>query len=97
MRVVADRIGILVRLRHQFLGARNILPRDRIVGIIGVDQRGDVRRHRNRIARRDFFQIGKIGDRHEAVRDQFSGLAQSRDRLEIDAAHVSPAGGVHTT
>ena len=42
-------------------------------------------------------QTGKIGDRHEAVRDQFSGLAQSRDRLEIDTAHVSPEGGVHTT
>ena len=78
MRVIADRIGILARLRHQFLGARNELPRDRIVGIIGVDQRGDVRRHRHRIARRDLFQIGKIGRRRQAAGDQFSGLAQRR-------------------
>ena len=73
------------------------MPRDRIIGIIGVDQCGDVRRHRHRITRRDFFQTGKIGDRYEAVRDQFGGLAQSRDRLEIDTAHVAPEGGVHTT
>ena len=38
MRVIADRIGALVGLHDQFLGARNVLPRDRIKGIVGVDQ-----------------------------------------------------------
>ena len=60
MRVIADRIGALARLRGQFLGARDELPRDRIVGIVGIDQRGDVRRDRDRIARRDPLQIGQL-------------------------------------
>ena len=40
---IADRIGAFVRLYDQFLGARNELPRDRVEGIVGVDQRGNVR------------------------------------------------------
>ena len=89
---------------HQFLGARNELPRDRIVGIVGVDQGGDVRRHGNGIARRDLFQVGKICDGGQAVGNQLDGIAQRRGRLETDRAlveigigHASPAGGVHTT
>ena len=78
MRVIADRIGILARLGHQFLGARNELSRDRIVGIAGIDQGGDVRRHRHRIARRDLFKIGKISRRRQAMGDQLSGFAQRR-------------------
>ena len=60
MRVVSYRVGPFVGLRHQFFRARDILSRNRIMGIIGVDQRGDLRRHRNRIARRDLFEIGKV-------------------------------------
>ena len=97
MRVIADRIGALVRLHDQFLGAWNELPRDRIVGIVGVDQGGDIRRHRHRVACRDLLQIGEILDRDQALVDQFRGLAQGRGRLEIDPVHASPAGGVHTT
>ena len=78
MRVIADRIGVLARLRRQFLGARNELPRDRIVGIVGVDQRGDVGRDRDRIARRDLFQIGKLRRRRQAARDQFGRAGASR-------------------
>ena len=97
MRVITDRIGAFVRLRHQFLGAWNKLPRDRIVGIVGVDQRGHIRRHRYRVARRDLFQIGKILNGNKALGDQFRRLPQRRDRFEIDAVHASPAGGVQTT
>ena len=39
MRVIADRIGALLRLRDELIGARDILPRDRIVRIVAVDQR----------------------------------------------------------
>ena len=77
MGVIADRIGILVSLSDQFLGARNELACDRIVGIPGVDQRGEVRRHRYRIACRDLFQIREINRRHKAASDQLGGLAQS--------------------
>ncbi len=93
--VIADRIGIFAWPRQQFLGAWNELPRDRIVGIVGVNQCGDIGRHRDRIARRDLFQIGKGRRRRQAVGDQLSGLAQSCG--EIDLVHASPEGGVHTT
>jgi hypothetical protein len=94
MAVIADRIGILAWLGDQFRGARNELTRDRIVGIAGVDQRGHVRRHRHRIAFRDLFQIGQSNRRRKAAGEQLGGLAQSPDQLDL--AHASPAGGVHT-
>ncbi len=59
MRVVADRIGILAALHHQLAGARDELPRDWIGGIAGVDQAGDIGRHRNGITRRDLLQLAK--------------------------------------
>jgi len=33
--MIADRIGVLAGLYRQFFDARNILPRDRITGIVG--------------------------------------------------------------
>ena len=97
MRVVADRIGVLARCAHQFERARNELPRDRVVGVFGVDQLGDVRRHRDGVARGDPFEIGKIGRLRQPALDQFGGLPQRRRQFWIDPVHVSPAGGVHTT
>ena len=97
MRIIADRIGVLAGLLDQFRGARNELPRDRIVGIVGIDQRGDVGRHRDRIARGDLFEIGERGRRRKAAFDEFGGLAQRRGQFRIDPVHASPAGGVHTT
>ncbi len=52
-------------------------------GIVGVDQGGDIRRHRHRVACRDLFQIGEILDAGEALGDQFRGLAQGRRRFEV--------------
>ncbi len=92
---IADRIGALARLRRQFVRARNELPRDGIVGIAGVDQCGDVGRHRDRIARRDLFKRGEIGSACKAVGNELVRLAQRP--CQIDPAHLSPAGGVHTT
>ena len=51
MRVVPDRIGALAGLRRQFIRVRDILPRDRIVGIGGIDQRSHLRRDRDRVTR----------------------------------------------
>ena len=64
-------------------------------GSLGVDQRGDVGRHRDRIARRDLLERGEIGSARKAVGDQLVRLAQRA--CQIDPAHLSPAGGVHTT
>jgi hypothetical protein len=76
MVVIADRIRILAWLSDQFLGARNELTRNRIVGIPGIDQRGHVSGHRYRIAGRDLFQIGEINAGRKAAGDQLGGLAQ---------------------
>ena len=95
MDVIADRIGALGGLRHQFVRAWHELPRDGIVGIAGVDERCDVRRHCDRIARGDLLERGEIGSARKAVGDKLFRLAQRP--CQIDPAHLSPAGGVHTT
>ena len=97
MCVVADRIGALAWFTHQFQCAWNELPRDRVLGIVGVDQRGDVRRYRNRVARSDPFEIGERLGRRQAAGDQFGRLPQRRSQFWIDLVHASPAGGVHIT
>src|SRR5439155_6724602 len=97
MHVVADRIGALAGPLHQLPGIRNELSRDRVVGIFRVDQRGNVRRYRHRIARGDGFESGKIIRRRKAVGDEFGGPPQCRNESWIDPVHASPAGGVHTT
>jgi len=68
MRMVADGIRIFVFSDRQFRRRRNELPRDRIVGVIGVDQCGDIRRYRDRIARANLLQIGKISRRGQSMR-----------------------------
>jgi len=87
--VIADRIGIFARPTHQFLGAWNELPGDRIVGIVAVDQRGDVSVTAP-IARGDLFQIGQVGRRRKPVRDQSGGLAQGDCLSSACPAHASP-------
>ncbi len=86
---------------EQFQRARNELTRDRIIRVLGVDQTGDRRRHRDRVTRRDPFEVGKVGRRREPAFDELGGLPQRRCQLRIDPVHVSvyvsPAGGVHTT
>ena len=77
---------MFARLDRKFVGRRNELPRDRIVGIVGIDQGRDIRRHRDRIARRDLFEIGKIGRPAQAHGHQFGGLPQGR--CCIDPAHA---------
>ena len=71
MRVIADWIGILAGLRHQFLGTWNELSRDRIAGVTGFDQRRNIRGHGHRITRSNLFQIGKIGCGRQTAGDQF--------------------------
>ena len=78
MHVIADRIGALAFAAHQLQGVRNELPRDRVVGIVGVDQRRDVRRDGHRITRGNFFQIGQISGGRQAVGDEISRCAQCR-------------------
>ena len=63
MRVIADWIGILAWDAHQLLNGWDELSRDRIIRIARVDQRSNVRRHRDRIARSDLFQLRKRSER----------------------------------
>ena len=81
----------------QFGSIRNELPRDRIIGIIRIDQRGDIGRHRDGVARGDLLEIGERGRRRKAAFDDLGGLAQRRGQFSINLVHASPAGGVHTT
>ena len=97
MGVIADRIGVFAGLCTSSSTFRNELPRDRVVGILGIDQRGDVGRHRDRVARGDALEIGQIGARREPAIDQFGRLPQRRRQFRIDPVHASPTGGVHTT
>ena len=97
MRIIADRIGVLPGLLDQFGSIRDELPRDRIIGIIRIDQRGDIGRHRDGVAGGDFLEIGERGRRRKAPLDELGRLAQRRGQFSIDLVHASPAGGVHTT
>ena len=99
MRIVADRIGAFAWLCDQLGGRRNELPRDGVVRIIGIDQPGNVWRHRDRIARSDPLEIGEIDRAREPAGDEFARLAQWSWQFsrQTRSAHVSPAGGVHTT
>ena len=87
------RLGLL----DELVGARDELPRDRVGWIGRVDQRDELRRHRDRIARRHLFELGNGVDRREAGIDQLARLAQRRRQFRIDPVHGSPAGGVQTT
>jgi hypothetical protein len=93
--MIADRIGVLAGLARELRRCRNELSRDRIVRVVDIDQGGDVRRDRNRVACRDLLQVGEIGGAREAVSDQLRRFAQRR--CECLAAHGSPEGGVQTT
>ena len=79
MRVIADRIGTLARLHVQLGGARNELPRDGIVGIGRVDQRGHRRASSPRhSARRPARARRALWRRKAARRRVRRGCARSR-------------------
>jgi hypothetical protein len=96
MAVIADRISAFAWLCREFVNAGNVLPRDRIVGIIDIDQSGHRRRHRDGVTRRHFFQFVQCRRRHQTMRDQLGRLPQRRGDLQR-CGHRAPAGGVHTT
>ena len=56
VRVIADGIGEFHLLRDQFARVGQELPRDGVVRVGGVDQRRDLRRHRDAVTRRDRAQ-----------------------------------------
>jgi hypothetical protein len=62
VRVVADRIGALLRMRMQFAAIGNELPCDRIVFVRCIDQISHGRSHGQRIARSDSLDLrGPVG------------------------------------
>src|SRR4029078_1150826 len=97
MRVIANGIGSLAWTAHQLLSAGDELSPDRIVRIACVDQRGNVRRHRDRIPRSDLFQLRKRTLGRETVRNQLRRGAQCCGWVYADFAHDEPGGGVATT
>ena len=75
MRIIADRVRVLARRGNQLHCTRDELLRDGIGGIARLNQRGDLRRHRDGITRRDLFQVRQIGSAHQAVSDQLGRRA----------------------
>jgi hypothetical protein len=74
---VADRVGVLVRLRLKFRSVRHELPRDRIVRIGAVDQLRERRCDRNGVLRGDPLQRGAlVAGRGHAGGEQLGQLAQ---------------------
>ena len=73
LQIVADRIGALGGIDDQFAAVGDELARDRVGGIGGVDQRGERRRHRDRVARADRGELGRAARVDEARRDQRGG------------------------
>ena len=64
VRVIADGIGEFHSFRDQFARIGQKLPRDGIVRVGGVDQRRDMRRHRDAVTRRDRAQ--GVGGREQS-------------------------------
>ena len=60
VRVVADRIGALLRRRRKLRRIGHELARDRIVRIGAVDQPGHRRRDGDGVLRGDLFQRGAL-------------------------------------
>ena len=60
VRVVADRVGALLRLNDKLGRIGHELARDRIVRVGAVDQRGHRRRNGDGILRSDLFQRGAL-------------------------------------
>ncbi len=76
VRVVADGVGALLRLRHQFRRVGDELARDGVIGIVGVDQVGHRRSDRDGIAGRHLFERGG------ARRLQHAGVLHLRDAAQ---------------
>jgi hypothetical protein len=75
MSAIADRVGALVGLALQLICGRNELPRDRVVGVGGIDQACDIGRDRDGVAGGDVFQTGQIGGSRQPVADQLAWSA----------------------
>ena len=76
MRAIADRIGKLLRRDRQLPRIGQELPRDRIGGIGGIDQRRHLRRDGNSKARGDAGDLGLALGRNEPRRDELLRPAQ---------------------
>ena len=59
MRGVADRIAVFHLAHIELARVGNKLPRDRVARIGAIDQIGERRRDRHRVARGDLFQCRK--------------------------------------
>ena len=76
LRRVADGIVEFGRPAIEFAGIGEELPRDRVRRIVRVDQRGQGRRHGERVALGHGLQLARAGRRGEASRDQVRGGRQ---------------------
>src|SRR6185437_875884 len=85
---VADRVGTLLRRRVEFGHGRQILARDGVIGIVAVDQFGNVARHRDGAARGDLVDFGFAFGRKQAGGDQIAAVAH---RVIGHAAKLSAA------
>ena len=75
-RIVGDRIGAFFLFLLELARIGHELPRDRIVGIIAVDQIRHRRRERHRITRRHFGKRIELVARHQRLGAKLVDRAQ---------------------
>ncbi len=76
MRVVADRVGVLLRPRLELGAIRHELAGDRIARIGRIDEVHDIRGQRQGIAGGDLLELGAAVARGKPGRDQIIGAAE---------------------
>ena len=81
MRVVADRVGVLLRPRLELGAIRHELARDRIARVGGIDEVHDIRGQRQGIAGDNLLELGPAVARGKPGGDQIIGAAQRLRRL----------------
>ena len=84
MDVVADRIGAFLRRDRRFAKIGDKLSRNRILRIVAVDQRHDLRRNGDAVALRHLIETVDLA--HEARVNQIGDRGQRARRRAIPAA-----------
>ena len=98
VRVVADRVGELLRLHVEFGRVGNELARDRIVRIARIDQLGQSLRQRHRVARGHRVQCRSLLRRRQTVVVQLCGRTDRCHGLSSSTNFVhGSTTGVHIT
>jgi hypothetical protein len=71
-RLVADRVAEFLRVNGEFAQIRDHLASDGVGGVAAIDQRGERRRHRDRVGGPDAVERWHFPERNQACRGQLT-------------------------